>query len=323
MSPVNISVIGGSGFLGTRLLRLLSKEGFQLHNIDKNGSHDFSGVTTIQDIRDPEGLRNVMSPASTVIHLAAEHRDDVTPTSLYYDVNVQGTRNILDAMDRAGITSIIFTSTVAVYGLNRDNPDENEPVAPFNHYGKSKWQAEELIREWQRKSSERSAVILRPSVIFGETNRGNVYNFISQMASGRFLMIGRGKNQKSMAYVGNVAAFIQYVFENMQPGCTTYNYTDLPDITTWDLIGVVRSELGIKILPVTIPYFAGLFAGNVFDLMARILHRKFNISAVRIKKFCATTRFNAEKAHSTGFKVPHPLIEALQDTIRFEFSDKK
>ncbi len=322
MSQVKICVIGGSGFLGTRLLKLLDSQGIQLQNIDKNRSVEFPSVTAIQDIREPSGLASVLSPADVVIHLAAEHKDDVTPSSLYYDVNVQGTRNILNAMDQAGITSIIFTSTVAVYGLNRDNPDETFSVAPFNHYGKSKYQAEELIREWQQKGSDRRAIILRPSVIFGETNRGNVYNLLSQMASGRFMMIGSGNNQKSMTYVGNVAAFIMFIFAKMKPEFLVYNYTDLPNISTRELIDTVRKELDIKILPLKIPYFAGLLAGYCFDLMALILQRKLNISSVRIRKFCATTRFNAEKAHGSGFVVPHPLLQALRDTIQFEFIHK-
>jgi cell division protein FtsA len=89
--------------------------------------------------------------------MTAEHRDDVSPTSLYYDVNVQGTRNVLSAMEKNGVQNIIFTSSVAVYGLNKVNPDESHPHDPFNHYGKSKWQAEEVLREWHQKApGERS-----------------------------------------------------------------------------------------------------------------------------------------------------------------------
>jgi len=319
--PLKICITGGSGFLGTRLIKILVKQGADIQNIDKNQSEVFPSVTTVQDIRDLVGLKNAMQPASFVVHLAAEHKDDVFPGSLYYDVNVQGTKKILDAMDHRGITGLIFTSTVAVYGLNKDNPDENFIPDPFNHYGKSKWQAEELIREWQQKGSGRCAVILRPSVIFGETNRGNVYNLLRQMSTGRFLMIGSGKNEKSMAYVGNVAAFIAYLSGKMQPGIAVYNYTDLPNLTTKELIGIVRTELDLKIPPVRIPYFLGLSAGYFFDLASLLLHKKLNISSVRIRKFCATTRFNAGKAHESGFHAPYPFKKALQETIRFEFSN--
>lgn len=202
--------IGASGFVGTRLIeRALSD--FDITNFDKQNSHFYPDITVAGDVRDKASLEKQLSECSTVVLLAAEHRDDVSPTSLYYDVNVEGTRNVLDAMDKHNIKNIIFTSSVAVYGLNKKNPDENHPVDPFNHYGKSKWQAEEVLREWfNRAPDTRSLTIIRPTVIFGERNRGNVYNLLKQIASGRFAMVGAGNNYKSMAYVGNIVEFITW-----------------------------------------------------------------------------------------------------------------
>ena len=62
----------------------------------------------IDEIKIPEGTESI-------VLLAAEHRDDVSPTSLYYDVNVQGTKNVLQAMDKAGVKNLIFTSSLLLY----------------------------------------------------------------------------------------------------------------------------------------------------------------------------------------------------------------
>ena len=104
------------------------------------------------DITIPTSLKTLFRRLDRVILLAAEHRDDISPISKYYETNVQGTQNVLDEMDRVGCKHLIFTSSVAVYGLNKVNPDENHPVDPFNHYGKSKWHAEELIKKWFDKN---------------------------------------------------------------------------------------------------------------------------------------------------------------------------
>ena len=97
------------------------------------------------------GIRHPVSRhlagAGLVVLLAAEHRDDVSPVSLYYDINVGGLRNVLEAMETNGVKRIVFTSSVAVYGLNKKSPDEDHPADPFNHYGKSKWQAEQVLRQ--------------------------------------------------------------------------------------------------------------------------------------------------------------------------------
>lgn len=317
-----IIIIGASGFVGTRLIQQLSKE--NCLNIDKNPSPFFNDITKIHNICEPGLIEAIDSNSDTIVLLAAEHRDDVSPTSLYYDVNVEGTRKVLDAMDQKNITNIIFTSSVAVYGLNKENPTEEYPADPFNHYGKSKWQAEEVLREWFHKDTRsRSLTIIRPTVIFGERNRGNVFNLLNQIASGKFLMVGKGINKKSMAYVGNVAAFIQYCIENQQAGYRVYNYTDRPDHNMNELVGQVELSLNKKLPAVRVPYFLGMLGGYCFDIVSKILKKKLSISSVRVKKFCATTQFDSTSAHSSGFKAPYKLTQGLHNTLHFEFIEEK
>jgi nucleoside-diphosphate-sugar epimerase len=259
-----------------------------------------------------------------VVLLAAEHRDDVSPTSLYYDVNVQGTKNVLQAMDKNGVKNIIFTSSVAVYGLNKKNPDEGHPVDPFNHYGKSKWQAEEVLREWHSQDPQgRSLTIIRPTVIFGERNRGNVYNLLKQIAGGKFAMVGAGNNYKSMAYVGNIVEFIKYRLTHVEQGYQAYNYIDKPDLNMNELVNVVENSLNKKIPSVHLPYVLGMFGGYCFDILSKITGKKYAISSVRVKKFCATTQFDATKVHSSGFIAPYTLSEGLSRTLKYEFVDDK
>jgi GlcNAc-P-P-Und epimerase len=316
----HIALVGASGFIGTRLIDLLGKE--NCYNIDKNPSEKFNDITTIQDIREKHLEHVFPDSTDTIILLAAEHRDDVSPISLYYDVNVNGTHHVLDAMDKKGITSIIFVSSVAVYGLNKKNPDEQFPPDPFSHYGKSKWQAEKMLREWQQKDpADKSLTIIRSTVAFGENNQGNVHNLLRQIASGRFLMIGRGENIKSMAYVGNVAAFIKFCLETIRPGFRIFNYTDKPDLTTNELVLQAEESLNRKLPSLRLPYWLGLLGGFGFDLLIRITGKKFPINSVRIKKFCATTQFDATLAHLSGFEAPFTLAEGLDRTLKNEFGD--
>jgi len=283
----------------------------------------FNEITSIADVRSTEQISGHLKGAEKIVLLAAEHRDDVSPTSLYYDVNVQGTKNVLDAMDQNGVKKIIFTSSVAVYGLNKKNPNEQHPTDPFNHYGKSKLQAEEVLREWFEKDPEnRQVQIVRPTVIFGERNRGNVYNLLKQIASGSFMMIGKGQNQKSMAYVGNIVAFIDQLLLNEKAGFEIYNYVDKPDLTMNELTTVVTNKMGKKISSIRIPYFLGMLGGIGFDVLAFLTRKKFAISSVRVKKFCATTQFDASKAHA-NFKAPYTLSEGIERTLAFEFLNKE
>ena len=144
---MKVTMIGASGFVGTRLLNLLKDDSdYELKNIDLLPSHFFNDLTVIGDVRDQASMDKGLKGADIVILLAAQHRDDVTPISLYYDTNVGGMETTLKAMEKNGCKRIIFFSSVAVYGLNKVNPNEEHPKDPFNHYGKSKWQAEQVLQ---------------------------------------------------------------------------------------------------------------------------------------------------------------------------------
>lgn len=318
---MNIALIGGSGFVGTNLLNLLSNQDrFSLVNIDKNSSEKWGNLTKIGNVLEKEKLEVLLAGVDVVVLLAAEHRDDVSPISLYYDVNVQGMKNTLETMDKNGVKRIVFTSSVAIYGLDKDNPNETTPADPFNNYGKSKWQAEQVLQEWHQSHLDWNINIIRPTVIFGEGNRGNVYNLLKQIASGKFMMIGKGDNKKSMSYIGNIVAFIQYLIENKTNGFNVFNYVDKPDFSTNDLVYHTGDVLGKHIPTTHIPYALGMLGGYCFDLLAKIIHKKLTISSVRVKKFCAVTQFDSTKAMSSGFVPPFSIEEGLRRTLENEFS---
>ncbi len=318
-------MIGASGFVGTRLCYLLREEPekYDCKNIDLLPSHFFNDLTTIGDVRSQEQMDRELSGADVVILLAAQHRDDVSPISLYYDTNVGGMETTLRAMEKNGVKRIIFFSSVAVYGLNKKNPDENYPADPFNHYGKSKWQAEQVLQKWHESHADWNIDIIRPTVIFGERNRGNVYNLLKQISSGKFLMVGKGENKKSMAYVGNIVAFVKYLIDNVVIGYNVFNYVDKPDNNMNQLVAHVSKVLNKHIPATHFPYWLGMFGGYCFDLLAKLIRKKLTISSVRVKKFCATTEFDAKKVHSSGFKAPYTLDEGLARTLEFEFIHPK
>jgi nucleoside-diphosphate-sugar epimerase len=136
-------------------------------------------------------------------------------------------------------------------------------------------------------------------------------------------MVGSGTNYKSMAYVGNVATFVNFCLETGAPGYRLFNYVDKPDLNMNQLVAQVEQSLGKKIPSTHFPFWLGMLGGYGFDLLAKMSRRKFAVSSVRVKKFCATTRFDASKAHQSGFKAPCTLAEGLHRTLQFEFLDTK
>ncbi len=313
-----IGVIGGSGFIGTALVRALRDRGHSVRIIDQIMSTAFPDLYVDADVRDREGLAAACAGCDILYNLAAEHRDDTEPRSLYDQVNVTGAEHTCAAAMRHGIERIVFTSTVAVYGLVDQEVDEEAPLRPFNDYGRTKLKAERIFHDWATRQPTRSLTIVRPTVVFGPGNRGNVYNLLAQIARGRNLVIGDGSNCKSMAYVENVADFLAFVLR-FEAGMHVYNYVDKPDLAMNELVSLAGRTLGSASRPRHVPDGLALAAGLAFDFAARLTGRRFPISAVRVRKYGATTRFSAERLAESGFTPRHDLRQSLIATIRHEF----
>jgi nucleoside-diphosphate-sugar epimerase len=316
---MNILITGGSGFIGTNLVTHLLKQGHNVTIYDKRKSKAYPDLCIVGHVRDKEQLSLSMRGVDMVYHLAAEHRDNVHPASLYYEVNVGGAENMVFALKKNNVKRLIFTSTVAVYGLNSGEPDEDSQIIPFNDYAKSKYMAETIFNKWADSESTNCLVIVRPTVIFGENNRGNVYNLLHHLSSGKFMMVGKGTNRKSMGYVLNLCSFLTTLIEFL-PGTYVFNYADKPDLCMNELIEIFNNILRKNsINNFRIPYVLGLMGGYAYDILTRITGKTYPISSIRIKKFCSDTVINTDKLQQTGFLPSYTLAEGLIRMIKSEF----
>ena len=316
-----ITVIGGSGFVGTNLCKQLSLKQQDFEIIDIKMSNQFPEKCKIGDVRDIDALRQTIT-GNVIVNLAAVHRDDVRDKSEYQRTNVGGAENIASVCEEKGIQKIIFTSTVAVYGFAEPGTGEDGEINPFNEYGRTKFEAEEKLRAWHSKG-QNALLIVRPTVIFGEGNRGNVYNLLNQIALGQFLMIGKGENKKSMAYIQNVVAFLEKcIFSNQMYG--VYNYVDTPDLTMNELVCQVRSQLnGKDSVGIRIPCWVGFLFGRMADMVTKLTGKNLPISSIRIKKFIASTEFKSAKHKLDGFNAPFDLATGINNTLASEFINRR
>ena len=313
---MTVAIIGASGFVGSRLRNRFLGQNTACTLFDKNPND--SEEISFLDVTEPSSM-NGLAGCTCIINLAAEHRDDVFPISRYDDTNINGSEHVCEAARQNGVNKIIFTSSVAIYGFAPADTDESGDPNYFNDYGRTKYLAEKVYKEWQAEDPKnRTLVIVRPTVIFGEGNRGNVYNLLKQIASGRFAMFGNGKNRKSMAYVENVVAFIEYSL-SFESGLHIYNYIDKPDFDMNALVSGARKTLFRKNnVGLRLPSFLGLAIGHLADVVAKVTRKTLPVSSIRVKKFLGTTQFSSS-VRDTEFKPPVSLEEGLARTLRYEF----
>ena len=310
-------MIGGAGFVGTNLCKRLASMQQDFEIIDLKQSHQFHENCKIGDVRDIESLRQTIT-GDVVVNLAAVHRDDVRDQSEYWSTNVSGAENVATICDEKKIKKIIFTSTVAVYGFVKSSVGENGRINPFNEYGRTKFAAEEKLRHWQSQA-DNSLIIVRPTVIFGEGNRGNVFNLFNQIYLGKFLMIGSGRNKKSMAYIGNVVSFLESCISS-ETKYAVFNYVDTPDLTMNELVSLVRNKLKGKYgVGLRLPYWFGMLLGSFAEKEKKISHKTSPVSRIRVKKFILSTQFSSAKGELDNFAPPVSLKRGIERTLQSEF----
>jgi GlcNAc-P-P-Und epimerase len=147
-----VAIVGGAGFVGSRLTSRFRRGNIfsNKYDIDLSNRLDESIYLDVEDVDSLDQLAGV----STIINLAAVHRDDVRPLSRYDDVNVRGAKNVCEAARKHGINRIIFTSSVAIYGFAPADTDETGESNYFNDYGRTKYLAEQVYKAWQLEDPE-------------------------------------------------------------------------------------------------------------------------------------------------------------------------
>jgi nucleoside-diphosphate-sugar epimerase len=310
-------ITGGSGFIGSHFHKFIPNE--QIVNLDLNKPF-FSFISDYVkgDIRKPEDFDRVFLNfrIDTIIALAAKHHDFGVGHDEYFDTNEDGTRVMCAAATRHGVNTIIFYSSVAVYGLREEISTEDLAPQPDSPYGASKLAGEKVLIEWAAQDQARKVIIIRPTVVYGIHNQANMFNLIKQIDSGFYFHIGTADNIKSIAYVENLVAATMYLNENLSAGVHIFNYADEPQLTSKVIGDTIASSLGKKIR-ISIPHSLAPYLGIPFDLIIKLTGKNLPVSSSRIKKLATQTYHSATKLFSLGFKPTYTTLDGLVKMVNW------
>ncbi len=320
---MKILVTGNSGFIGTFLTDALIKNGYEVHGMDLNPPGDGNGRFAFirGSVLRNEDILKAGRGCETIINLAAKHHDFGVTKEEFFAVNEQGTLNVLDCADRLGIRKLIFYSSVAVYGDPEHFADEETTPKPVNVYGESKLAGERRIYTWSRENPAREVCIIRPTVIFGPRNFGNMFNLVNNIYKRRFVFVGKGENIKSVGYVENLVGATMFLLKGMKPGLEVYNYADYPEMTVADTVNTITACLGRGAPKFKLPLGPAIAGASIFDILGKITGYNFPITAYRIRKFNTVTRFKADKIRKAGFEQGVAVEEGFKRMIEWYLED--
>lgn len=246
-------ITGGTGFIGSRLAQACLRDGESvrvLANLD-NAVQEETGAAlrsagaelVVASVTDAQQVREAMQGVDSVVHLAAAQHEANVPDEHFRQVNVEGTRNVLDAAVAEGVARLVHGSTIGVYGWTPGQTvNEDTPLEPDNHYGITKLAGEELVRSYADRID---SVIVRIGETYGPGDR-RLLKLFKGIQKGVYAQIGPGTNFHHLVYVDDLVEILRRSGRSETAVGKTFVAVLEPAATTRDVVAVIAEALGAR-----------------------------------------------------------------------------
>jgi len=266
------------------------------------------------DVRAPISFP-VDGDVTLVANFAAVHREPGHEPYEYYTTNLLGAQHVCDWAKSVTCNDVIFTSSIAPYGPSEEKRDEDSIPVPETAYGGSKLAAEYIHRAWQAEArDERRLVIVRPGVVFGAGEGGNVTRLIKATIGRYFLYMANKNTRKAGTYVKELCNAMYWALtEKADQNPVLFNMSMNPGPTIKEYVDMVCEVEGIKRSVPNVPFGIIYPASFVVDFLAKIARVNQPISPVRIKKLVRSNNIIPQYLQDNGYKYLFSFKEAMTD----------
>ena len=318
---MRVLVTGGTGFVGCHLVRRLLARGHEVVSLDKNrGLFDeelqAGGAKLLTgSVTEPEDVARAMSGCELVYHLASPFGDILQPDAAYWDIEVNGTRNVLDIAERFGVRRVVHCSTQGVHGIIERPPgDEDSPIAPRDYYCYSKVEGERVCQDFIKKGMD--VVIVRPTSVYGPGDTRGWLKLYRMVSKGWFLMVGDGETLNHPVYVENLVDAFELAGKNPSASGRAYLAGDDEPVTLTDLVRQVGVVLGSEVRIVRFPWYDIAWRGaTVVEAVSKRIGVKPPVFRRRLSWFKTNRAFRIDRAREElGYRPRIRLKEGLERT---------
>jgi nucleoside-diphosphate-sugar epimerase len=318
---MRVLVTGGTGFVGSHLVRRLLAQGHQVVSLDKNpGLFDVelqsAGATLLSgSVTDKDQVDRAVGGCELVYHLASPFGDILQPDRAYWDIEVNGTRNVLEAAQRHGVRRVVHCSTQGVHGIiDRPPGNEDSPVAPRDYYCYSKVEGERVCQEFIANGMD--IVIVRPTSVYGPGDTRGWLKLYRMVAGGWFHMIGNGKTLNHPVYVENLVDIFELVADNSAARGRIYLAGDEESVTLTELVQKVGTTLGSNVRIIRFPWYRlAWLAASAVEIVAKKIGTKPPVFRRRLSWFKTNRAFRIDRAkNELGYHQRVTLSDGLART---------
>lgn len=308
----SIIIFGGAGYIGTKLAEYLLDNKIAstvyIADIKECSLKGREGViATIIDVRNPISASFIKHPVEWIFNFAAIHREPGHQSHEYYETNILGAQNVCSLAEKIGCNNIFFTASISTYGPTLKPTDEYTLTQPNTPYGISKLTSEYIHREWAAKEKNRRLISVRPGVIYGPGDPGNILRMIKAVKKGYFLLPVTPKIKKSYGYIYGLLESMEFMM-NRQEKVIIYNYVEKETETLGDMIKIINKVLGTNGKIIRFPMF-------LLKIAASILYKiKPNLNGIhpeRVKKVARPTHIVPKVLQEKGFTFNYDFEKSL------------
>ncbi len=318
-----VLVTGARGFLGSAVVHELLELGYHVRALVRGplSSSDLKGVEiVVGDVRDPQCAREASVGCEAIVHLAGQVHaldDDHVSDQDYQAVNVNGTKHLLDSAVAGGVQRFIFASSVKVFGETTTGcVDENEPPSPQSPYARSKWRAEQLVASYA-KGGGLATLSLRLPLVYGPTEKGNLYRMIAAIDRGRFPPLPHVHAVRSMLHVKNFVLAVRAVLQSTGFLKPMYVVTDARPYAITEIYDLLRQGLGRRPPFSRVPLWALLLGGQCGDILKSLLRKPVSLSSVTLEKLIGQAWYSPEALiRDTGYQPRYMFNAAVPELIQ-------
>jgi nucleoside-diphosphate-sugar epimerase len=313
-------VTGGTGFTGSHLVRRLVRKGHTVVAMDNQKGLFFEelqalGATCeLASVTEETRVAELVESSEIVFHLAAAFRQLDVPKKLYWDVNVEGTRNLLEASKQSGVRRFIYCSTQGVHGHIENPPgDEGSPIAPADYYQYTKYEGEKLVAEYVDKGLD--ALTLRPTAIYGPGDPARFLILFRLAKRGVFYMFGSGRTTYHPVYIENLVDAFELAAEQDGLAGSAYIIGDAHYFGLNELVRHVGQAMGITVRIRHLPFWPLWAAAVACEIACKPLGISPPLFRRRVDWFRQVRAFKIDKAvQELGYKPNVGLKEGLAKT---------
>lgn len=316
---MRVAVTGGSGFLGSYLVRRFKADGGEVRALVRDPakcSRLPAGVEpVVGDIAAADPVRRLVEGADLVLHTVSNFRLASGPAESYRRINVLGTRNVLEATIEAGVQRFVHCSTIGVHGHVAETPgDENAPYNPGDLYQQTKLEAEKLVRA-RAGSSATEIVVVRPCSMYGPGDL-RMLKMFRMLARGRFFKVGPCRANFHAGYIEDVVD--GFVRAATVPGIDGEVFIVGGDrfLPLDEYIDTAAQAVGAPAPKLRLPYGAMHAAAWACERMCKPFGLEPPLHVRRVRFFRNNRAFSIDKARRVlGFEPAIPLEEGMARTV--------